>query len=94
MKNERPPIPLLQRAIKLHPNQLKPVNEAIRRIMSDPTCGEEKRGDLAGVRVHKFRVADRQYLLAYEFDAETLTLFALGVHENFYRRIGKEGGVK
>jgi mRNA-degrading endonuclease RelE of RelBE toxin-antitoxin system len=70
---------------KLHPNQVKPVNEAIRYIMEDLQCGEEKRGDLAGVRVYKFRVQDKQFLLAYEFDADTLSLLALGVHENFHR---------
>ena len=80
--------PYFRRAYKkLHPNQVKPVNEAIKRVLSDPACGEEKKGDLAGVHVYKFRVLDRQYLLAYEYDRETLFLLALGVHENFYRDI-------
>ena len=80
--------PYFRRAYKkLYPNQVKPVNEAIKRVLSDPTCGEEKKGDLAGVNVHKFRALDRQYLLAYEYDRETLFLLALGVHENFYRDI-------
>ena len=80
--------PYFRRAYKeLHPNQVKPVNEAIKRVLSDPTCGEEKKGDLAGVNVYKFRALDRQYLLAYEYDRETLFLLALGVHENFYRDI-------
>ena len=80
--------PYFRRAYKkLHPNQLRPVNEAIRYILSDLTCGEEKKGTLAGVRVYKFRVLDRQFLLAYEYDKETLFLLALGVHENFYRDI-------
>lgn len=74
---------------KLHANQIKPVNEAIRHILSDPSCGEEKKGDLAGVLVHKFRVQDKQYLLAYEYDKETIFLLALGVHENFYRDLKK-----
>lgn len=74
---------------KLHTNQVKPVNEAIRYLLSDPSCGEEKKGDLAGVRVYKFRVQDRQFLLAYEYDKETLFLLALGVHENFYRDLKK-----
>lgn len=78
--------PYFRRAYKrLHPNQIKPVNEAIRHIVSDPSCGEEKKGSLAGVRVYKFRVLDRQFLLAYEYDKESLFLLALGVHENFYR---------
>jgi mRNA interferase RelE/StbE len=80
--------PYFRRVYKrLHPNQIKPVNDAIKQVLSDPTCGEEKKGDLAGVRVYKFRVVDRQYLLAYECDKETLFLLALGVHENFYRDI-------
>jgi mRNA interferase RelE/StbE len=82
--------PYFKRAYKkLHPNQVKPVNDAIRHILSDPACGEEKKGNLAGVRVFKFKVLDRQFLLAYEHDKETLHLLALGVHENFYRDIKK-----
>ncbi len=82
--------PYFRRAYKkLHPNQVKPVNEAIRHILSDLTCGEEKKGDLAGVRVYKFRVLDRQFLLAYEYDKENLSMLALSVHENFYRNIKK-----
>ncbi len=74
---------------KLHSNQVKPVNEAIMHILSDVSCGEEKIGDLAGVRVYKFRVLEQQFLLAYEFNKETLFLLALGVHENFYRDLKK-----
>lgn len=82
--------PYFRRAYKkLHPNQVPAVNEAIRRIVSEPGSGEEKKGDLAGVRVYKFRVRDRQFLLAYEDDRENFYLLALGVHENFYRDLKK-----
>jgi mRNA interferase RelE/StbE len=74
---------------KLHANQIKPVNDAIRYILSDLQSGEEKKGDLAGVLVYKFRVQDQQFLLAYEYDKETLFLLALGIHENFYRDLKK-----
>jgi mRNA-degrading endonuclease RelE of RelBE toxin-antitoxin system len=74
---------------KLHANQTKPVNDAIRYVLSDPQSGEEKKGDLAGVLVYKFRVQDQQFLLAYEYDKETLFLLALGIHENFYRDLKK-----
>jgi hypothetical protein len=57
--------------------------------MEDLRCGEEKRGDLAGVRVYKFRVQDKHFLLAYEFDAGILSLLALGVHKKFYRDLKK-----
>ena len=74
---------------KLHANQIKPVNDAVRQILSDPSCGEGKKGDLAGVLVYKFRVLDQQFLLAYEHNKETLFLLALGIHENFYRNLKK-----
>lgn len=74
---------------KLHKNQLIEVNTAINTIMSDPIIGEEKKGDLAGVRVYKFDVQDQLYLLAYIVDETTITLLALGSHENFYRNLKK-----
>jgi mRNA interferase RelE/StbE len=74
---------------KLRLNELEEVNNAIRHVLGDPLCGEQKKGDLAGVRVHKFRIKDQQFLLAYEFNKKTFYLLALGVHENFYRDLKK-----
>jgi len=39
------------------------------------------------VRVHKFGLLSRLYLLAYEVDAENEIIYihAVGGHENFYR---------
>ncbi len=70
---------------KLHPNQKKAVNTAILEIVENPLIGVEKKGDLKGVFVHKFKCLDRLLLLAYQWDPLTRTLLALGVHENFYR---------
>jgi len=70
---------------KLQKNQLSIVNKAIGQIISDPLCGEEKKSDLAGTRIHKFHIQQDLYLLAYEHDGDILYLLALGVHENFYR---------
>ena len=70
---------------KLHSNQRATVNEEIRKVIADPTIGEEKKQDLKGVFVHKFKLNNQLYLLAYTFGNATLTLLALGVHENFYR---------
>ena len=63
------------------------VDRQVRAICQDPSLGAEKAGDLRGVFVHKFRLADQIYLLAYWPDApaKTVTLLALGGHENFYR---------
>ena len=50
-----------------------------------------KKGALAGVRVHKFKVADKQYLLAYRYDkkSNSIILLAMGSYENFYRGLSK-----
>ena len=55
--------------------------------MANTGIGAMKKGALAGVRVHKFKVADKQYLLAYthEKKSDSITLLALGSHETFYR---------
>lgn len=63
------------------------VNKQVRAICEDPSLGEKKRSDLSGVFVHKFRLSGQLYLLAYWADEreKTVTLLALGGHENFYR---------
>lgn len=79
--------PTFSRAVKrLHADQKADLDDAVRAIMEDPHVGEEKRGDLASVRVHKFRMTKQVCLLAYtQPDDDTLVLLALGAHENFYR---------
>lgn len=79
--------PTFKRAYKkLRENERKDVNVAIQYIIDHPEIGELKTGDLAGIRVYKFRVYDQQILLAYEYDGEkVILLMAIGVHENFYR---------
>ncbi|MDR1702677.1 MAG: type II toxin-antitoxin system RelE/ParE family toxin [Sporomusaceae bacterium] len=74
---------------KLSGKEREQVNQAIQEILADPLRGEEKKGDLAGIRVHKFPVQNQLCLLAYEVNADTLLLLALGVHENFYRDLKK-----
>jgi len=83
-------MPPFKRAYKrLHPNQRRIVDKAVHVIAANPEVGQLKKGDLDGVYVHKFPCLDRQMLLAYEWDSTTRVLLALGVHENFYRRLKK-----
>ena len=80
--------PTFSRAVKrLNANQKANLDEAIRYLMAHPEAGDSKVGDLAGVRVWKFRMNRQLALLAYSHDGERLilTLLALGSHENFYR---------
>lgn len=79
--------PTFIRAIKkLHPQQKLELDAALKAICANPAIGDAKVGDLAGVRVHKFRLANQICLLAYRIlDEESLKLLSVGSHENFYR---------
>ena len=71
---------------KWRPPQKLELDAALKVISANPTIGEAKVGDLAGVRVYKFRLANQICLLAYRIlDAESLKLLSVGSHENFYR---------
>jgi mRNA interferase RelE/StbE len=67
----------------------KPEKEALDRevtkIAENPVIGEEKKGDLRGVFVHKFKLKATQYLLAYRKIGSDLELVMIGPHENYYR---------
>lgn len=77
---------IFKRAYKrLHPNQKADVDDAVADIVREPGLGEAKKGDLAGVFVHKFKCSGQLMLLAYEYDPSTRLLLLLGSHENFYR---------
>lgn len=70
---------------RLHANQKADVDDAVAAIVREPTLGEAKKGDLAGVCVFKFSCTGQLTLLAYEYDPTTRMLLLLGSHENFYR---------
>ena len=61
------------------------LDREIRRIEGDPGIGTEKKGDLRGVFVHKFKFKKTPYLLAYRMVAGDLELVMIGQHENYYR---------
>ena len=80
--------PRFDRAIKkVLPAEKKAIDKAVKEIYSTPLIGEMKKGDLAGVRVYKFKYQQQQMLLAYSvsLDETQLVLIGYGVHENFYR---------
>ena len=71
---------------KLHENQKRDLDAAIDKVMENPEVGQAKKGDLAGIRVFKFSMVNQLTLITYTYDKPaTLTLWALGTHENFYR---------
>ncbi len=81
----------IRQSKKLHANQKKELDDAVRMIINDPSVGEMKKGDLSGIQVYKFRMTKQLTLLAYEVfeDQLKLVLLALGTHENFYRDLKK-----
>lgn len=74
---------------KLTKNEKKALDRTVRKIIENPEVGKLKVGDLAGIRVFKYKHTDKQYLLGYRFESDEveLTLLALGLHENFYRNL-------
>ncbi len=61
------------------------LDREVRNIAENPNIGEEKKGDLKGVFVHKFKLKTNLYLLAYRKAGTNLELVMIGSHENYYR---------
>lgn len=72
---------------KLHDNTAIDVDAAVDAVAQDPEIGERKKGDLAALRVFKFRSAGQLFLLGYTLDegVRLVYLEAVAPHENFYR---------
>ncbi len=61
------------------------LDREVRNIAENPNIGEEKKGDLKDVFVHKFKLKTNLYLLAYRKAGTDLELVMIGSHENYYR---------
>jgi mRNA-degrading endonuclease RelE of RelBE toxin-antitoxin system len=74
---------------KLNESTAKDLDNAVLQVSEKPTLGEKKKGDLANLRVYKFKSKNQLYLLGYSLDdgLRLLYLEAVGAHENFYRDI-------
>ncbi len=78
--------PLFRKTVKKLPVVLKKALDVqVDFLFHDPKLGELKKGDLAGIRVHKFKFKTTLYLLGYVSGGADITLLAFGVHENFYK---------
>jgi mRNA interferase RelE/StbE len=68
---------MFKRAYKrLHPNQKADVDDAMADTVRNPTIGEARKGDLAGVFVHKFNGNGQPTLLAYQYDPKLCCCWA------------------
>jgi hypothetical protein len=65
------------------------LDTAIQAVLENPQIGQEKKGDLAGVFIYKFKLNSQETLLAHELLPHKTApieamLLAVGPHENFY----------
>ena len=70
---------------KMSKSEKDALDQEVNRIAEDSSLGEEKKGDLKDVFVHKFKLKTTQYLLAYRKVGGDLELVMIGPHENYYR---------
>lgn len=94
IKNFKPPFSRFVK--KSHKPLQLAIEDAMDEVCADVTVGEAKVGDLAGIRVYKFKFTRQEYLMAYRppamgevVDPSTIEWLAIdfyqvGLHENFY----------
>lgn len=69
---------------KLHLNQKKDLDKAVKEIVKNPSIGQEKKADLSQVRVIKFKMEKFLILFAYiwKIDEDEIVLLKLGAINN------------
>ena len=72
---------------KLKKKEKSELDNAVREIAENPSIGTEKKGDLRGIFVHKFKIAKTEFLLSYRLVGEDIELITIGPHENYYRAL-------
>ncbi|GAB4409609.1 MAG: hypothetical protein OHK0032_05220 [Thermodesulfovibrionales bacterium] len=63
------------------------VEDEVEKVVSNPCLGEAKKGDLSGLRVHKFKFQKQEYLVAYSAESRSIIFYMIETHENFYRNL-------
>ena len=88
--------PFFQYVKKAHKPLKLAIEDEVEVVCARPEIGELKVGDLAGIRVQKFRFNRHEYLIAYRPPAKDAPLefliidfYQVGVHENFYDALKK-----
>ena len=74
-----------QKVKKFGKQEKKVLDKQILKIVENSSVGIEKKGDLRGAYVHKFKIRSIQYLLSYRLIRDDLELIMIGPHENYYR---------
>lgn len=86
--------PFAQYVKKAHKPLQLAIEDEVNVVCVAPEIGELKVGDMAGVRVHKFRFSRQEYLVAYRAPKKDVPMefliidfYQVGVHENFYAEL-------
>lgn len=72
---------------KLSKQEKELLDDEIKKIADNPLIGEEKKGDLKAIYVHKFKIKSVQYLLSYRKIKSNMELIMIGPHENYYKEL-------
>jgi len=81
-------MPRFKRYVKKLPRQFQQVIlDTVEEVLADPEVGQLKKGDLEGFRVHKFTMGRQLTLIAYKLENNSLVLYQVGPHENFYKNL-------
>ena len=90
--------PFRQFVKKAHRPLRLAIEDEVDRVCENLGIGESKKGNLAGILVHKFKFNRREYLIAYRptahdpvptgiaswFEFLVIDFYKVGTHENFY----------
>jgi hypothetical protein len=88
--------PFKQFVKKAHKPLQLAIEDEVDNVCENPAIGEAKKGDLAGIHVHKFKFNRQEYLIAYRPPPENqlgdvalvqfliIDFYKVGAHENFY----------
>lgn len=86
--------PFAQYVKKAHKPLQLAIEDAVEDVCGNPEIGELKVGDLAGIRVYKFRFNRQEYLMAFRSPEKSQSLeflsidfYQVGSHENFYEEL-------
>lgn len=75
---------------KMHPAEKSDLDQVVMAIANNPLICVEKKGDLKGIFIHKFKLNRHDYLLAYRIGSgNSLELIMIGPHENYYHSLKK-----
>ena len=67
----------------------KIVLDVVEDVVANTKIGESKKGDLENIYVCKFSMGRQLTLMAYRVENDSLVLYQVGPHENFYRDLKK-----